>query len=85
MPLCHPGTLTASNVIEDPGEDKPVRKVALDRLVDGARKRWGDEAAEWFGEAAARATEWVREISRRWQVNHRSPPGEYILRGWKGE
>lgn len=83
MPLCHQGTLVASNVLEDPGEDKPVRTVNLERLLRDVRKRWGSEAAEWFEEAADRATKWVLEVSRRWGVNHRSPPGEYVMSGWK--
>lgn len=84
MPLCHPGTFTAANLLEDPNEDNPVRSVSLDRVVAEARKRWDADAAQWFADAGPRAAEWVREVSRRWDVDQSSLPGS-MVRFWTAE
>lgn len=80
MPVCHHGTLAATNLVEDPQEDNPVRTVSLARLVRDAERRWGPEAGHWFEQAEERAALWVREISRRWRINQRSPPGEMVIK-----
>lgn len=80
MPLCHHGTLAATNLREDPQENTPVRTVDLHRLVRETRHRWGHEAADWFEQAEKRASVWVREISRRWGVNQAAPPGEMVIK-----
>lgn len=84
MPLCHPGTFTASNVLEDSNEMTPVRTVSLERVIDEVRERWGSEAADWFAEAGPRAGEWIREISRRWAIDQSSLPGS-MVRFWTAE
>lgn len=80
MPVCHHGTLAATNLDEDPQEDHPVRTVSLARLIREAERRWGHEAGQWFEQAEKRAVVWVREVSRRWGVNQRSPPGEMVIK-----
>jgi hypothetical protein len=80
MPLCHHGTYAATNVREDRNEDRPVRALDWSRLLRTVRKRWGEEAADWFEDARERAVIWTREVSRRWGVDQRSPPGEMVVR-----
>lgn len=80
MPLCHHGTFAATNVREDRNEERPVRTIDWARLLVAVRRRWGDEAADWFEDAEKRAAMWTREISRRWGVDQRAPPGELVVR-----
>lgn len=69
MPLKGESEYRMTNPVEDPFEENLVTSWTVEGLVKEARKKFGEEAAQWASEAVPTGEWWVLEKKRLWRYH----------------
>ncbi|KAM5344176.1 hypothetical protein ACJ41O_012713 [Fusarium nematophilum] len=69
MPLTKTFEYKLTDLMNDPLELNPLASWSIEELVESARSKFGDEAAQWASEAVPVAEWWALERQRLWRHN----------------